>query len=246
MTHRTAPAYRTRVVTLLLLLGTAIAGARWAVGVRPREDALRDRRERLETERRRLADTRAQLLRLGSEGIAARNVVLRAEVERREALAPAGTVESAGPEVRERFAALAARYGVHAPTFEQMPVQTLGDLQIGGLRIRAAGPYHALGTWITEALSDGRLLDVRQARLQAVPDSLTRSLRGAEGTIPAIPAAPPPAAPETAAAAPAPAPLAAGTLELSGAAPLDAVVEFVVQWYALPGSAESTSAPAGE
>jgi hypothetical protein len=241
MTHRTAPAYRTRTVTLLLVLGFAVAGARWTLGVRPREDALHARRERLETGRRRLADTRAQLLRLGSEGIAAKNGVLRAEVERREALAPAGTVESAGPEVRERFAALAARYGVHAPTFEQLPAQSLGDLQIGGLRIRAAGPYHALGTWITEALSDHRLLDVRQARLQAVPDSLTKSLRGAAGTMAAMPAAPPPPV-AGAAAAPAQVP-PAGALELPGAAPLDAVVEFVVQWYALPGSAGPAPAP---
>lgn len=238
MTRRPVSAYRARAVTLLLFLGIAVGGARWVLGVRPREHALAERRERLDAERRRLAETRAQLLRLGSEGIAARNRVLRAEVERREALAPAGTVESAGPEVRERFAALAARYGVHAPTFEPMPVETLGDLQIGGLRIRAAGGYHALGTWITEGLSDGRLLDVREARLQAVPDSLTRSLRPAAGAAPAVPAAPAPAA----VGSPAPPP-PAGALELTGAAPLDAVVEFVVRWYALPGASETSPAP---
>ena len=131
--------------------------------------------------------------------------------------------------MRERFAALAARYGVHAPSFEQMPVQTDGELHIGGLRIRAAGGYHALGTWITEALSQDRLLDIRQARLQAVPDSLTRRLRDAAGA-----AAPAPAAPPAAAQVPAPPPPPTA-LELSGASPLDAVVEFVVQWYALPG-----------
>jgi hypothetical protein len=216
------------------------------LGVRPREHALAERRERLEAERRRLAETRAQLLRLGSEGIAARNAVLRAEVERREALAPAGTVESAGPEVRERFAALAARYGVHAPAFEPMPVQTLGDLQIGGLRIRAAGAYHALGTWIAEGLSDGRLLDVREARLQAVPDSLTRSLRTAAGAPPSAPAAPAPAAPAPATEGSPAAPPPAGALELPGAAPLDAVVEFVVQWYALPAASGTTPAPEAE
>lgn len=240
MTHRHA--YRTRAVMLLLVLGTAAASVRWMLGVRPREDALRERRERLETGRRRLADTRAQLLRLGSEGIAAKNGVLRAEVERREALAPAGTVESAGPEVRERFAALAARYGVHAPTFEQLPVQSLGELEIGSLRIRAAGPYHALGTWITEALSDDRLLDVRQGRLQAVPDSLTRSLRGGAATMAAMPIAPPPSPAAGEVAAPAQEP-PAGALELPGSAPLDAVVEFVVQWYALPPSAGPTPSP---
>jgi hypothetical protein len=238
MIRRPASVHRARAVTLLLLLGTAVGGARWTLGVRPREAALAERRERLEAERRHLAETRAQLLRLGSDGIAERNRVLRAEVERREALAPAGTVESAGPTVRERFAALAARYGVHAPTFEQMPVQTVGDLQIGGLRIRAAGGYHALGTWITEGLSDERLLDVRQARLQAVPDSLTKSLRAAG----AAPAAAP--APAGAAGAPSPPP-PAGALELPGAAPLDAVVEFVVQWYALPAAPGSTAPGAG-
>lgn len=236
MIHRPAPVHRARAVTLLLLLGIAVGGARWALGVRLREAALTERRERLDAERRRLAETRAQLLRLGSDGIAERNRVLRAEVERREALAPAGTVESAGPAVRERFAALAARYGVHAPTFEQMPVQTVGDLQIGGLRIRAAGGYHALGTWITEGLSDERLLDVRQARLQAVPDSLTKSLRASAG------AAPEATAPAGAPGAPAPPPQA-GVLELPGATPLDVVVEFVVQWYALPGAAGPTPAP---
>jgi hypothetical protein len=235
MTRRPASVHRARAVALLLLLGTAVGGARWALGVRPREAALAERRERLEAERRRLAETRAQLLRLGSDGIAERNRALRAEVERREALAPAGTVESAGPAVRERFAGLAARYGVHAPTFEQMPVQTVGDLQIGGLRIRAAGGYHALGTWITEGLSDERLLDVRQARLQAVPDSLTKGLRAGVAT-PAV------AAPAGAPGAPAPPP-PVGALELPGAAPLDAVVEFVVQWYALPGAPGSAPAP---
>lgn len=237
MTRRPALVHRAPVVTLLLVLGIAAGGAQWALGVRPREAALTERRERLEAERRRLAETRAQLLRLGSEGIAERNRVLRVEVERREALAPAGTVESAGPAVRERFAALATRYGVHAPTFEQMPVQTVGDLQIGGLRVRAAGGYHALGTWITEGLSDERLLDVRQARLQAVPDSLTKSLRAGAGVAPVAPAA-------TASAPGAPvSPPPAGALELPGAAPLDVVVEFVVQWYALPGPAEPTPAP---
>lgn len=235
MTRRPASVHRARAVTLLLLLGIAVGGARWALGVRPREAALTEHRERLEAERRRLAETRAQLLRLGSDGIAERNRALRAEVERREALAPAGTVESAGPAVRERFAGLAARYGVHAPTFEQMPVQTVGDLQIGGLRIRAAGGYHALGTWITEGLSDVRLLDVRQARLQAVPDSLTKGLRAGVAT-PAV------AAPAGAPGAPAPPP-PVGALELPGAAPLDAVVEFVVQWYALPGAPGSAPAP---
>lgn len=235
MTRRPASVHRARAMALLLLLGITVGGARWALSIRPREAALAERRERLEAERRRLAETRAQLLRLGSDGIAARNRVLRAEVERREALAPAGTVESAGPEVRERFAALAARYGVHAPTFEPMPVQTVGDLQIGGLRIRAAGGYHALGTWITEGLSDERLLDVRQARLQAVPDSLTKGLRaGAPG-----PAAAPPGGAAGAPDAPPP----AGALELPGATPLDAVVELVVQWYALPGTPASAPAP---
>ncbi|HEX8243447.1 MAG TPA: hypothetical protein VF541_08130 [Longimicrobium sp.] len=240
MTRATSSVHRARAVALLLVLGAAVGAARWALGVRPAGEALRQRRERLEAERRRLGETRAELLRLGSDGIATRNRALRAEVERREALAPAGTVESAGPAVRERFAALAARYGVHAPTFEPMPVQTVGGLQIGGMRIRAAGGYHALGTWITESLSDDRLLDIRQARLQAVPDSLTRSLREAAAASPVSPAPPTPAAaPTPAGAAPAPsAPPPAGALELPGAAPLDAIVEFVVQWYALPGSPE--------
>ncbi|HWK90290.1 MAG TPA: hypothetical protein VNP72_09850 [Longimicrobium sp.] len=222
-------------MVLLLLLGAAVGGARSGLAIRPQAEALAGRRERLDAERRRLAETRAQLLRLGSEGIASRNRVLRAEVERREALAPAGTAEAAALAVRERFAALAARYGVHAPVFEQLAPQTVGELEVGAMRIRAAGNYHALGTWITEALSDGRLLDVREARLQAVPDSLTRTIRG---EAPVASAAPAPAADATATAAP-PAP---GALELAGAAPLDAVVDLVVQWYALqPGAA-----PAGE
>ncbi len=244
MTRATPSIHRARAVAFLLLVGAAAGAARWGLGVRPAGEALRERRERLEAERRRLGETRAQLLRLGSDGIAARNRALRAEVERREALAPAGTVETAGPEVRERFAALAARYGVHAPTFELVPVQTIGGLQIGGMRIRAAGGYHALGTWITESLSDDRLLDIRQARLQAVPDSLTRSLReaGAASAPPPTPTAP--VAPPPGGASPVPsAPPPAGALELPGAAPLDAVVEFVVQWYAIPGSPEPAQPP---
>lgn len=227
MTRRPIAYYRNRFVLLVLVLGMSGGAARWALGVRPRVAALRAERGALQAERLRLAETRARLLQLGSDGIAERNRTLRAEVERREALAPAGSVDSSGAEVRERFAALAARYGVHAPSFEQMPVQVNGELQIGGLRIRAAGGYHALGTWITEALSQDRLLDIRQARLQAVPDSLTRRLRDA-----AAAAAPAPA-PSPAAQVPVPPPPTA--LELSGASPLDAVVEFVVQWYALPG-----------
>lgn len=235
MTRRPIAYYRNRFVLLVLVLGMSGGTARWALGVRPRAAALRAEREALQAERLRLAETRARLLQLGSDGIAERNRTLRAEVERREALAPAGSVDSSGAEVRERFAALAARYGVHAPSFEPMPVQTNGELQIGGLRIRAAGGYHALGTWITEALSQDRLLDVRQARLQAVPDSLTRRLRDA-----AAAAAPAPA-PSPAAQVPAPPPPSTA-LELSGASPLDAVVEFVVQWYALPGSSPAPPA----
>ena len=234
MTRRPIAYYRNRFVLLVLVLGLTGGAARWALGVRPRAGALRAQREALQTERLRLAETRARLLQLGSDGIAERNRTLRAEVERREALAPAGSVDSSAADVRERFASLAARYGVHAPSFEQMPVQTDGELQIGGLRIRAAGGYHALGTWITEALSQDRLLDIRQARLQAVPDTLTRRLRDA-----AAAAAAPAASPATQVAAPPPPPT---SLELSGASPLDAVVEFVVQWYALPGSSPAPSA----
>jgi hypothetical protein len=240
MTRRPASAYRARAVMLLLFLGIAAAAVRWTAEVRPWAHAVAEQREGLDADRRRLAETRAQLLRLGSDGIAARNRVLRAEVERREALAPAGSVESAGVEVRERFAALAARYGVHAPTFEQMPVQALGDLQIGGVRIRAAGGYHALGTWITEGLSDGRLLDVGHARLQAVPDSLTRSLRPAAGAPAAFSASPPPAPGN--ATDPLALPQPSGVLELAGAAPLEAVVEFVVRWYALHAAAAAVPA----
>lgn len=226
MTRRPASSpYRNRLVLLALVIGLSIGTARWVLELRPRAAALRTGHEMLQSEKRRLAATRARLLQLGSDGIADRNRALRAEVERREALAPAGALETAGVEVRERFASLAARYGVHAPSFEQMPVQSAGELQIGGLRIRASGGYHALGTWITEALSDDRLLDVGQARLQAVPDTLTRQLRAAAASVPAPPA-------EAQAGPP-----AAGALELSGARPLDAVVEFVVRWYALPAAA---------
>lgn len=225
MTRRSASSpYRNRLVLLALVIGLSIGTARWVLELRPRAAALRTSREMLQSEKLRLAATRARLLQLGSDGIADRNRALRAEVERREALAPAGSLETAGVEVRERFASLAARYGVHAPSFEQMPVQSAGELQIGGLRIRASGGYHALGTWITEALSDDRLLDVGQARLQAVPDTLTRQLRAAAVSAPA-PAAEAQAGPS-----------AAGALELSGARPLDAVVEFVVRWYALPAA----------
>jgi hypothetical protein len=231
MTRRSASAYRNFIVLLAVVLGLGTALARWGLDLRPRGEALRRERQTLQADRLRLAETRARLLQLGSEGIAERNRALRAEVERREALAPAGSLEPAAAEVRERFATLAARYGVHAPSFEHVPVRSAGELQIGGLRIRAAGSYHALGTWITEALSQERLLDVQQARLEAVPDTLTRRLRDAAAVPPSSPGAQVPPAPATAA------------LELSGARPLDAVVEFVVQWYALPAGASNPAAP---
>lgn len=235
MTRPASLAPRIRTVLLLAVLGAAAGAARWAAQLRPRAESLGVGQAALGADRRRLADTRAELLRRGPEGIAAKNRVLRSEVERREALAPAGSGETAALEVRERFARLAARYGVHAPTFEAVPAQRLGELEIGGVRIRAAGGYHALGTWITEGLSDSRLLDVRQARLAAVPDSLTATLRAAGaaagGSPPAAPAggAPPPA----------------GVPPLPGAQPLDAVVEFVVRWYALPVAGAGAPAPGG-
>jgi len=244
VTPRQPPAHRAAIILALLLLGLAVGGARWATEVRPRAEALGRRRAALDRERHRLAATRAELLRLGREGIDARTAALREEVRRREALAPGGSPDAAAAQVRERFAAFASRYGVHAATFEPMPAQTVDGLQVGALTIRAAGSYHALGTWITEALSDTRLLDVKRARLEAVPDSLTRSLH-AQGT-PAPAPAPPPAAPVPAdgtlppAAAP-PGPAAA--LQLAGAAPLDAVVELVVQWYALPEASAGKGAP---
>lgn len=228
MTHHSAARLRARAALLLLAAGATVGVLRWAAEVRPRADALEDRRARLDAARLRLAGMRVQLLRLGSEGIASRNRALRAEVERREALAPSGTMESGAQEVRERFAALAARYGVHASAFEPMPEEEAGGLRTGALRIRAAGPYHALGTWITEGLSAGRLLDVRRARLEAAPDSLTRALR--EG------APAPPSAPGPAAAGPS-APQPEGPLAMPGAAPLDAIAEIEVRWYALPAPA---------
>jgi len=237
MSRRFLNPYRTHLVAMTLACGFASAAVRWAAEVRPRAEALRVEREALQVERLRLGETRARLLQFGPEGIAERTRALRAEVERREALAPAGSLEQAGVEVRERFAALAARYGVHAPTFEQVPAGTAGEVQVGGLRIRAAGGYHALGTWITESVSHDRLLDVREASLRAVPDTLTRRLRQAASAAVHGPAVPgrgqPPAAP----------PSAAGSLELSGASPLDAVVELVVQWYALPETRPILAAP---
>ncbi|MBB4635990.1 hypothetical protein [Longimicrobium terrae] len=232
MTRPASLAPRIRTVLLLVVLGAAAGAARWAVQLRPRAESLGVGRAALDADRRRLADTRAELLRRGPEGIAAKNRVLRSEVERREALAPAGSGDAAALEVRERFARLAARYGVHAPSFEAVPAQRLGELEIGGVRIRAAGGYHALGTWITEGLSDGRLLDVGQARLAAVPDSLTATLRAAG----AAAGGSPPAAPGAGA------PPAPGVPPLPGAQPLDAVVEFVVRWYALqaPGAGASS------
>ncbi|HET6230552.1 MAG TPA: hypothetical protein VFE05_10830 [Longimicrobiaceae bacterium] len=222
MTPPPNTALRNRAAAVVLMLGVLAAAGQWTAAIRPRSAALEGRRRALEAERTRLAGTRAELLRLGSEGIASRNRVLRAEVLRREALAPAGNADAVGVQVRERFAALAARYGVHAPSFEPVPVRAEGDLQVAGLKIRAAGEYHAIGTWLTEALADDRLLDVQRARLEAVPDSLTGALRGS----------PPPPAGGAPGAGPAPADPA---LQLAGAAPLDAVVEVVVQWYALPG-----------
>lgn len=224
MTARTI-AGRTWAVLLLLLLGVGGAGLRWMIDLKPRALALQLRGDALQADRRRLAETRAQLLRLGSDGIAARNAELRAEVERREALAPAGGAESSAMEVRERFASLAKRYGVHAPTFEQMPEQVEGGLRIGRLRVRAAGGYDVLGTWITESISDQRLIDVDYARLEVVPDSLTRTVRASAGETGVVQTLPSPAA--------VPGPPALGAIVVAGAVPLDAVTEFVVRWYAL-------------
>jgi hypothetical protein len=218
--------YRKRVILFLLLLGVGGAGLRWVAELHPRQVALRTRAQQLREERGRLAETRAQLLRFGPDGIAARNAELRSEVERREALAPAAALQNSGMEIRERFANLASRYGVHAPTFEPLPEQVDGDLRIGSLRVRATGGYDALGTWISESLSDQRLLDVDHARLEAVPDSLTRQLR--------VSVAGPVVAPTGAPVSPEPGqPSAAAAIELAGAAPLDAVVEFVIRWYTL-------------
>lgn len=216
--------FRRRAVAALVLTGAVVASARWALESRPRAASVAEAQGQLGQERMRLAATRAQLLRLGSEGIAARNRSLRAEVRRREALAPVGSVETGAAAVRERFATLAARYDVHAPTFEPLPAEVDGELQIGGLRIRAAGPYHAVGTWITESVADGRLLYVERARLSAVPDSLTVTLRRARDA-----ASIPEGSPEDADANSQP-------LHVGGAAPLDAVVELVVRWYALPSA----------
>jgi hypothetical protein len=233
MTQRSTNLYRKHVVVLTLACSIAVTAVRWASEVRPRAEALRVGREALHAERLRLGETRARLLQFGSEGIADRTRALRTEVERREALAPAGSLEQAGAEVRERFAALAARYGVHAPTFEQIPVTTAGEVQVGGLRIRAAGGYHALGTWITESISHDRLLDLREAKLRAVPDTLMRRIRQSSSGHAVLPTNQPSGAPAT----------PGGLLELSGANPLDAVIEFVVQWYALPVPHPIPSAP---
>lgn len=220
---------RRRAVAALVLSGAVVGGARWAIEIRPRVASVVEAQGRLDRERMRLAATRAQLLRLGSEGIAARNQALRAEVRRREALAPMGSVEAGAAAVRERFATVAARYDVHAPTFEPLPPETDGEFQIGGLRIRAAGPYHAVGTWITESVADERLLYVERARLSAVPDSLTVTLRRArEGAT----------VPEE--GSPRDADASSQTLHVAGAAPLDAVVELVVRWYALPRAERDT------
>ena len=210
-----------------------VFAAFWCVAsFRPRWQRYVQGREVLDKDRQRLAAARAELLRLGADGVEARQAQLRQEIVRREALAPREDQDASTARIRERFASLAARYGVHAPAFEAVPAQRTGGIRTEGFRVRAAGPYHELGTWITEAVSDVRLIEVREARLRAVPDSLTRGMAAAEASGPAAPAA----------AAPAGAPV-----EVAGARPLDAMIEFTVQWYSLEDALGGASpAPAAE
>lgn len=213
----------------LILAGTTLSLALWwGVSYRPRLADVSSEEVALAADRRAMAATRAEILRLGEHGIAARIQQLRGEVQRREALAPTGPPEAAASSMRERFATLASRYGVHAPTFEIIPPATARGMRTEGFRVRAAGQYHDLGTWAAEALSADRLVDVRSARLQVVPDSLLRTLLADQAAsapaVSSVPnAAPVPGAPHPAATA----------LEIAGARPLDAVLEMEVQWYAL-------------
>lgn len=229
MTRTKLPGRIRRRICLALVGGAVLFAAFWLVSsFRPRWDRYTTGRAALDLDRQRLGVARTELLRLGTDGVEARREVLRREIVRREALAPREPAEAASARIRERFASLATRYGVHAPSFEAVPGQSAGGIRTEGFRVRAAGAYHDLGTWITEAVSDVRLIEVRQARLRAVPDSLTRAMAEAEGT--AQPAAPAPATP------------GATPVEVAGAKPLDAMIEFTVHWYSLEDSAPAAQA----
>lgn len=218
--------YRRRAVSLLVVLSLIGLSGWWMMAYRPRVLELSEAEASLENDRREVAAAGAEILRHGESGVRDRIRDLRAEVRRREALAPPGDPDAAASDMRERWANLAARYGVHAPTFDVVPPSSARGLRTEGFRVRAAGDFHNLGTWITESLSANRLVDVRSGKLRVVPDSLIRVLfQVAEVPAAAAPAAGVPGGPAGPAA-----------LELPGTQPLHAVVELDVQWYALEES----------
>jgi hypothetical protein len=150
---------------------------------------------------------------MGEDGLQAEIDRLRQEIERRETLAPLTTVQA--PEVgalhiRDQIGLLAKRYGVDASHIVPVEVASEGGIRTDGFRVRLTGGYHAVGAMMTDLLSLSRLTRVVDARLVPVPDSLISDGTPAQGS-------------------------ESQSLVPNGK-PLDAIVEFTLQWYSLDPS----------
>lgn len=212
-----------RVKALLLGASTLILGGWTMLVYRPRAEDLAAAEAELLAEEASLRDARAAALRHGVDGLQAEIERLRAEAARREARTP--TLEAESPEqaalrVREHLGQIARRLGVDAPRIQAISSGSHAGFRVDGFQVEASGGYHELGILLTETARMDRLVEVSEARLEAVPDSLLSRLP-ARGPAPA-----------------------ARSAAVAGR-PLDARLSFTLRWYSLAPAADSTSSPEG-
>jgi Tfp pilus assembly protein PilO len=181
---------RGRVVRYALL-GALLGGAGWGVwGGLPKVRAARSMDAEIGRLERGTLRARDEAVRVGGKAMEDSITAAEARFDALQDRVPGGSAGMTPAEIRQVMAALAEREGVEVRQVEPIAPAREGGFEVGGVRVRLAGAYHALGAWMSGVLSVPRLVQLRGVAMRVEPDSLRASARvdGSE-------AAPAPAAP---------------------------------------------------
>ncbi|MEW5926819.1 MAG: hypothetical protein AB1941_05015 [Gemmatimonadota bacterium] len=172
---------RGRVAGVAALLAVALSARVYLRDVRPAERDLDTMQVALDEVRADVRKARADEVRLGRDGVQAAIETARRETEQLGMRVPAtpGPGTDPGTEVERWMLAQASRWGVDAGERAPLAPEPEGPFVRHGLCVRAVGPYHALGGFLTGTLGQRRLVKVRGLRIEAAPDTLlTAALSG--------------------------------------------------------------------
>jgi Tfp pilus assembly protein PilO len=172
------------------LLGALLGGAGWGVfGALPKLRAA----QRMDAEVARLERgtlrARDEAVRVGGKAMEDSIAAAKARFEALQHRVPGGSAGMSPAEVRQVVAGLAEREGVVVRRVEPVAPAREGAFEVGGVRVRLVGSYHALGAWMSGVLSLPRLVQLRGVAMRVEPDSLRASARLDGADTPPPPAA---------------------------------------------------------